>query len=120
MTKLEQIREKVIEAVPSIVNKEPCEYALKEGGCPTTDAGELCLRPIRLADVLRAIEIKNGRIALSFCGSLITGWVRDRRDAWVLDKKLPSFVEPLWDLRNDDLTAQTEETIEFLFNLLCV
>lgn len=63
-------------------------------------------RPIRLADILRAIAENTGIHARSlvFNGEAIyfNSWGRDK----------------LWNLREDNLTRQSEETIEFIYNLL--
>lgn len=57
---LEAITKEVAKSV-NLQNTEPCEYSLKEGGCPFSDAGEPCLRDISLADILIAIG-KSGEI----------------------------------------------------------
>ena len=68
-------------------------------------------RPIRLADVLLALKDKNKlgeRIAVNQDGEFI---LTTTKENWF-------FYGEKWDLKNDNLESQSEETIKFLANLL--
>lgn len=118
---IEFIREKCIEANPEIV-----EPAMRKGMlCLVSDHGERYVtsydvavakstvgdyeilqvlpRPIRLADVLLAIEkvkdqTQHGKCVMILCN----GWGEKER----------------WDLRQDNLNDQDEPTIRFIYELL--
>jgi hypothetical protein len=63
----------------------------------------------RLADVLLAIQ--NTRVQLAFYGA---------DQLWIVESKagLPGRVSTKWNLPEDDLMGQSEETINFLYELL--
>jgi hypothetical protein len=95
--KLEAIRRKCIEANPEIEIIDS-RIGLRQ----------IIGRPIRLADVLLAINNPNAV-------GLLTG-VSGVNDDY--SGNLEYEDEPLWNLRADDLNSQSEETIEFLVGLL--
>lgn len=144
MTNLEIIRKACIAANPSILDlKFGCEVKNKKFGytffvsfcdkenevvvyCPKEfdnqfhhdsiehfEAGkmEILGRPIRLADVLLAIESqKNVTVLIDSLGCFMT----------VMPGEQPVFISALkaqWNLAQDDLTTQSEETLSFLANL---
>lgn len=57
MTKLEEVRAKMIEVVPEIQYCHVCKEKY-QNGCFMDHAGQGVIRPINLADVLRAIEVR--------------------------------------------------------------
>jgi hypothetical protein len=113
--KIESIRQACIKANPKIVEHrcEGCNkfYAEYVNGCPHCWRDELSseenlklfpkrgvrpvIRPIRLADVLLAIEHSTDDISILY-----------------------EFIYHRWNLRADDLTQQSEETITFFYDLL--
>lgn len=141
MNKIETIREACIKANPDIVYlKRGCELILKEehkGGSKHTvlvdekngvmwaDAGmviiqiwgddikEIIGRPIRLADVLHGIQTKIAKQWLDTSNPLET------LGKWQphLEKTGLEIIKK-WRLLEDDLTQQSDETIDFLYNLL--
>jgi hypothetical protein len=77
--------------------------------CPLCQGDRWCSRPIRLADVLLAIEEKDN----------------DVRDVKIYLHQafhevgiIWGNIEACWNLRKDDLTEQSEETINFIAGLL--
>ena len=124
MTKLEKIRQIVIEAVPEIVElKFGCEYIDHKGdiiifvktsgnhhfgllkrsisntlySCIKSDA-KIIGRPITLPDVLLAWKEKHGNKILGK-----GNWQR---------------IVVLWNLKDDNLENQSKEMIDFIYNLL--
>lgn len=93
MNKLETIREKCVAA-----NLDEFEF-----GIP---------RPIRLADVLLAI----GDIGLASMN--IAAPNIDYGKASFIWEPFSSGKHFIWNLREDDLSKQSEETIDFLYELL--
>lgn len=128
MTNLELIRQKCIEANPDIVeclsckgqgftseHDVPASHNGGDGSCETCPVQVQCIdcsatgkiepRPIRLADVLLAIK-KDG-FSLSSDGIFLEN----------IDYE--TYKEcGAWNLRKDDLNEQSEETINFLAELL--
>lgn len=98
----EAIRQKCIKANPNRIH-----FCCKYGTYDDNEFCDYCLehaRPIRLADILLAIDEKN-RVAG------MKGWNLITVDA--------AFkIISLYDLRADDLEQQSEETINFLYKLL--
>lgn len=90
--KIEAIREKCVAANPEK------EWIL--GDERNYDA------PARLADVLLAIK-------LSFDGGTLTGRLEETKQA------IHDLADFRWNLRVDDLSLQSPETINFLFEILC-
>lgn len=80
---------------------------------------EILGRPIRLADVLNALEGVGKKTGLNgvlmttsgvmFMGKIVEG-------SCIRDIRFPEM--PSWNLKSDDLTAQNSETIDFLFSFL--
>lgn len=122
---IEAIRAKCIEANPEIVERDAL-WCPKHGflsGEAAVDHRRNCaeqiedrreFRPIRLSDVLLAMKQKeslhgNARIKLHIDGTF-----------WLLDGKIGTRVdaEAQWNLRTDDLEAQSDETIAFISSLL--
>jgi hypothetical protein len=101
MPPLDLIRQKCIEANPDIEKAQevPC-YCHNDPKCINAPK-----RPIRLADVLLAIGQKYGDHVLEFSG-VETCSLEAARSV----RK--------WNLREDDLTKQSPETLEFLASLL--
>jgi hypothetical protein len=115
------IREKCIAANPEIVElKFGCEFENVKTGArfiiPTNgypnDNHKILGRPIRLADVLLAIENANGNIELATYGEPlhIGHYEKPEREGY--------YSKAYWNLRADDLEKQSEETISFLYELL--
>lgn len=84
--------------------KYPVPQILNKNECPNF---EIIGRPIRLADVLSAI--KQG-----------TSYAVDARGEFVKFENDDDYEDlgVKWNLRNDDLTKQSPETINFIYNLL--
>lgn len=100
--KIETIREACIKANADLVE---------------LNGAEIPSRPIRLADVLLAIE-EDKQVVISkeddgaYFGKVSNGDTRYEHDISI--RWSPAF----WNLRADDLTQQSEETINFLYDLL--
>lgn len=84
-----------------------------DGECGVKDSWDFCQRyhkivgrPIRLADVLLAISGRTG-----YNGKC---WMLEQDGLYVFER----LKRIAWNLRNDDLTQQSEETISFLYELL--
>jgi hypothetical protein len=107
MTNLDLIRQKCIEANPKIARRKVCDE-------------EVCAIDlnIRLADVLLAVQ-KLGSEQLWIGAS-----IRDGYACWLGvddNNAIISFAEDKsWNLREDDLTKQSPETLAFLADLLKV
>jgi hypothetical protein len=123
MTPLETVRAAVIKAVPKIAKQE---VNSRTGGPHTQKftGWEPC--PIRLADVLVAISEKQNQDGLRFpaketmtqgiivsTSGQIGYMVVDKSNSPRLDGETTT-----WNPRNDYLSAQSEECIEFLADLL--
>lgn len=123
-TKLEIIKEKVIEAVPEIMElKFGCAWkdnqadwvyverfsitTSQKGGWTSVppDPEQILGRPITLADVLLTIAF----------GKTV-GFIRTDTGLIEIDQN-PSELLSLWNLK-ENLENQSEETIEFLYNLI--
>lgn len=135
------IREKCIEANPSILDlkfgcvftygrkgkkgtfirrntRDMVEFKTEDEGhsfCGNDDIIEIIGRPIRLADVLLAIWKKNPanrtNVVLESSGQFrVTHTWGGRRDIIVLGET--------WNLLEDDIDRQSDDTIEFLHGLL--
>lgn len=101
--KLQLIREKCIAANPKIetINDCSCRFCSKDNH----QTIKLFGRPLRLADVLLVIQIKNNE------------QYKDERALYATRGDV-HLVVTFWDLHNDDLEQQSEETINFLYELL--
>jgi hypothetical protein len=117
--KIKAIREKCIEVNPEIdkdINEcSECRRDVVVGGVRVVKD-----RPIRLADVLVAIEKSKGQermtkqkehIVLDTNGDFVSGGHYT---------KTGYIRYATWNLRADDLTEQSPECIDFLYNLLPV
>lgn len=92
MTKYEAVREEIVEA------------------CPELEDGGYVERTARLSHVLRAIKA-GGEPSVEFPSLTMTLNGRFKNTTChLLDR---------WDLTKDDLSLQSPETIDFLFNILC-
>lgn len=79
----------------------------------TVNDFEIIGRPIRLADVLLAVKLFGRKRVPWMVDEMGFFWARDN------DKKVIFFgLEKQWDLFKDDLTQQSEETIDFIYELL--
>jgi hypothetical protein len=116
--KLSFIREKCIAANPEIVelkyddsdngkqfkqSSSNIVFTISIHGYPRKDIHEILGRPIRLADVLLAIDKKYPG---NFATVASNGWFHY------------GYKRCFYDLRADDLREQSEETINFLYELL--
>lgn len=70
---------------------------------------EIIGRPIRLADVLLALNRKSNTSGY---------WAVDTTGAWLDMRKSVRHIMSEWNLRKDSLDEQSEETISFLYELL--
>ena len=107
--KIEKIREKYIEANPEIEKEKEIDNVNINNpeGDPMEDFSAYKYdRPIRLADVLLAISVKDPKIHY--------GITDDGQFINIFDDS--SF--PWWDLKNDNLESQSKETIDFIHELL--
>lgn len=105
---LEKIRAKCIEVNPGIAtHREPCQCK-DHGLCPFKDHSRIG-RPIRLADVLLAID-----------------FVRPTKQSWFVRYDGMFFENrwnewgPTWNLRQDSLEDQSPEVIAFISSILGV
>ena len=101
--KLQAVREAVTKAVPSIKSHCP--------SCGGAVFGESC-RPIRLADVLAAMEKVEADYFIDMSGTFV-------KQNTTLDGDAPERTDYKWNLLDDDLSHQTPETIDFLYEILC-
>lgn len=105
--KLEGIRRKCIAINPTIANV----IAIHEGGKVVVFKE----REIRLADVL--FTINNMMV-------VVDAWGNMYRLSMKLNDKLPRFDKKnptaVWDLKNDDLSSQSPECIDFISSVLGV
>jgi hypothetical protein len=100
--KLDAVRAKIVEANPEIVaGKARMILGYGRNLQPEVSVA----RPIRLADVLIALDTKSDEV---YVGMDMQGWfsIAWRRQAQ-------------WNLRRDSLDDQSPETMYFLFSLLC-
>ena len=112
MTNLELVRQKCIEANPEIAGRCFDCGCLNDGDNCSTGGVHSEPRPIHLADVLLAIGDR-GLASMSI--SPVT-----------IDYGKVSFIwEPygqsghfMWNLKDDDLTHQSQETVDFLAEIL--
>jgi len=111
---LDLIRQKCIEANPEIDERRqvPCPEGMI--GCATFHY-EIKTRPIRLADVLLAMNKleHDGSYIISAAGI----FAHFKAEGARIDKAL-RILECSWNLRKDDLNEQPKETINFLAGLL--
>jgi hypothetical protein len=100
--KLELIRQKCIEANPEIRDDAGCfiHCRMLQGGQEWGDSCMCKVRTVRLADVVNFLRTIKGS------GNA------NRYAAWALE------LIGIWNLRKDDLNEQSEETINFLSELL--
>lgn len=109
MPLLPEVRAAILKAVPQIL----CRYA--EGGSPP-DGDTVCRceeRPIRLADVLRAMNGKGIGLADNFFVNTRGHFYKENYSG-----KLIAYAER-WPLSTDNLDDCSEETIAFLHSVLC-
>lgn len=107
MTNLETIRQKCIEANPGL--KDQC--AAEE--CSQCQHNPV-VRPIRLADVLLAIDKFHGNMFVDEVGC----FVKPKRKEFTYNYIIKNDQNVKWNLRQDDLSKQSEETVNFLAELL--
>lgn len=119
MTKLEAVRAAIIKVVPEIefdcpqcggngwyispdLRGEPEQFQ-----CQNCNAGgKLLAREPRLSDVLVAIDKKLEGVRFATVAS--NGWMHF------------NYERGFWNMRTDDLSQQSEDTISFIHSLLCV
>jgi hypothetical protein len=111
MTRDEQlaaIRQKCIAANPNILCCDVCgkEY---QDSCFINHAGQKMRRPIRLADVLLAMIAHSHYPKMETSGTALVFFALDNET-----------VLGTYDLRTDDLTQQSEETVAFIHSLIFV
>lgn len=109
MNSLEEVRVAIVKAVPELGVKCGCDYCLvhRPQNAPPT-----LLRPIRLADVLKAIhQIKPYSYFVDIKGAF---W------KWKHMNEVPEKIGCEWNLAADNLDNASEETIAFLHSVLCV
>ena len=116
LEKLEAIGQKCIAANPEVGELKAFECE----NCGSTDQD--FYRPIRLADVLLAVHGVNNRpsyfnVACDGGFYEVSYSYPDDVTCVVEHKGLGGFYVG-WNLREDDLTKQSPETLEFLYNLL--
>lgn len=104
--KLQKIREIIIKANPEIVLGEHEHYA----GPDSPPEIEVEFRPIRLSDVLLAMDKKGLNYLVDLGGVFV------KQIAIGLDKI--EWTNYSWNLKEDDLSKQSEETINFLAKVL--
>jgi hypothetical protein len=77
-------------------------------------------RPIRLSDVLLALQKANKNISIQDYGCFMWFGNPDKNDPCEIEGWNEIFGDKriTWDLKNDNLESQSEETIKFLANLL--
>jgi hypothetical protein len=108
---LTPIREKCIDANPEL-DKSWAHVVVDENGRKISCGHRELGRPIRLADVLLAMDYhKPGHKKCVTTGGSF---------ASIASFGPVYFVESHWNLREDDLEKQSAETLEFLANLLGV
>lgn len=120
-TKLKLIREKCIEANPQIEDRLFCD---KYQTFSPKDFCDECLRlvaPIRLADVLLALQntvkdVDEPIITVAQSGGFVALDVATETWEFARSEDKDEIVE--WNLHADDLEKQSEQTVEFLYNLL--
>jgi len=95
----EKLRSKIILACPELKENEEPIYK-------TSEVWQT-LHPIRIAHVLRALDKRTSKVFFRIYSS---GTLEDYNDDKVLR---------IWNLEQDDLALQSEETKMFLFDLLC-
>ena len=110
MTKLQQIREIIIKSNPKI-NKgfmecSECKKLILGGGIVTRD------RPIRLADVLLLIEDIKPTITITDPDTIDYG-----KEVTITEEEMTKLVS-MWNLIDDNLDNQKEETWDFIISLL--
>jgi hypothetical protein len=104
-----ELKSRIAELVPGIVDNRYC-YVHNENlkGGATTELYECAVRPIQLADVLRAIEIIPRKTSL-FLG--VSGTFYE------LDKVQIKDTGVMWD-KQKDLDHQSKETLDFIGGIL--
>lgn len=110
MNKLEIIRAACIKA------NHDMQSTSVIAGCPNChehDGAKITInvdRPVRLADVLLALSTQQVRVQYSAGDDARIDYLRVVPDTWE--------VAGSWNLRKDDLTQQSPETIQFIHDLL--
>lgn len=108
MTLLQQIREKIVAAVPEIKTRA-LKINLPEIQLEQKDT-------IRLSDVLVAMGKKRAGIYVSYCGEFMEAQIQNGYTNYIPVKEAGIF----WNLRKDSLDDQSPETIQFIHSILCV
>jgi len=97
-------------------------YITKEWGKPYVGDIEIIGRKIGIADVLQTIPKthngwcdKTGRLSIT---PIATFGINDTKVAIKKGVIQSHKIASNWDLKNDDITKQSEETVDFLYNLL--
>jgi hypothetical protein len=115
---LDLIRQKCIEANPEIRTSRFRCLCAENGRCSYKDHNRVG-REVRLADVLLAMNKKlndeaSGAVIIAGDDGTF-GIVYTDRPGY---EKYVNWQSEEWNLREDDLTKQSEETISFLYDLL--
>lgn len=112
MSKLKELKELIYNSIGKEHFREACRHKLMhdENGCPFGEGSHL--REIRLADVLLAIQEtpKVSKIVIDDYGVF---WDFNTLSNSTLQER-PFF----WNLKQDDLSLQSPETLDFLATLL--
>lgn len=130
MTKYEQIL-KAVQAACDLSVARACDGCQGSGdewtfGSQFHKPWEKCLdcdgkgyfgynEPVRLSHVLRAVRARKGDTYFGVMddGKLIAAQYRDEKG------NTASYIHADWNLEKDDLSLQSEETINLLFDILC-
>lgn len=129
--KLEAVRAAIVKVVPEIMElkhgcfvsvngEEPFIFSTGEIPADAFENGDVQIlgRTIRLADVLLALGAKTNNALATYSVDTL-GHLRDiihERYFWTSDGMIPI----IWNLRNDDLTAQSPECIDFVYDIFVV
>lgn len=110
---LSDIRNAVAKVVPEIDTlRVPC-LCRDHGHCPFKEHDRVG-RPVRLADILAAINVaKMERWLIDYHGYFFSEIPTNK-------KLIAAPHETHYDLLHDDITLQTDELIVFLHSILCV
>lgn len=134
MTKLEQLRKVIVEAVPEIGGPENIKkgtilrhnegwettaigpvdehggVSVTNGYGPASTFGIVASRPIRLADIFLALQPILSTVSQGTCSQYMCLLIEGA--SWRGENIC-------WNLRQDDLFQQSPETTDFLHSLLC-
>ena len=118
MTNLELIRQKCIEANPEIESAK--RKLVRAYDDEHLDSERIYYqnvkvsRPIRLVDVLLAIDKFHGNMFVDEVGC----FVKPKRKEFTYNYVIKNDRNIKWNLHQDDLSKQSEETIKFIAELL--